>query len=119
MRKVEAVCTTDDPIDSLEWHQKISKDVSDVILRPAFSPDKAMAADDVAVLNAYIGKLEAVTDISIADFDSYLRALKKRHDYFAANGCSISDHGLEQIYAEDYTDEEIRAIFAKIRAKQT
>lgn len=118
MRKVEAVCTTDDPIDSLEWHQKLAKDGSDVTVRPAFRPDKAMAADDVAGLNAYIAKLEAVTDISIGDYDTYLLAIKKRHDYFAANGCSISDHGLEQIYAEDYTDEEIKAIFSKIRANQ-
>jgi glucuronate isomerase len=117
-RKVEAVCTTDDPIDSLEWHQKLVKDGSDIIVRPAYRPDNAMAADNVAVLNEYIGKLEAVTDISIGDFDTYLSALKKRHDYFAANGCGISDHGLEQIYAEDYTDEEIKSIFAKIRAHQ-
>ncbi|MFD2161324.1 glucuronate isomerase [Paradesertivirga mongoliensis] len=118
MRKVEAVCTTDDPIDSLEWHQKLAKDGSDITVRPAFRPDKAMAADDVAGLNAYIAKLEAVTDISVGDYDTYLLAIKKRHDYFAANGCSISDHGLEQIYAEDYTDEEIKAIFSKIRANQ-
>lgn len=118
-RNVEAVCTTDDPIDSLEWHQKIANEGVDITVRPAFRPDKAMAADDVAGLNAYIAKLEAVTDLNISDFDTYLSALKKRHDYFAANGCSISDHGLEQIYAEDYTDEEIKSIFSKIRANQT
>jgi glucuronate isomerase len=117
-RKVEAVCTTDDPIDSLEWHQKLVKDGSNIIVRPAYRPDNAMAADNVSVLNDYIGKLEAVTDMSIGDFDTYLSALKKRHDYFAANGCGISDHGLEQIYAEDYTDEEIKTIFAKIRANK-
>ena len=118
MRNVEAVCTTDDPIDSLEWHQKIAKDGSSLIVRPAFRPDKAMAADDVAGLNAYINKLEQVTDLTIGDFDTYLSALKQRHDYFAANGCSISDHGLEQIYAEDYTDAEIKSIFSKIRANE-
>ncbi|WP_256010722.1 glucuronate isomerase [Desertivirga xinjiangensis] len=117
-RKVEAVCTTDDPIDSLEWHQKIANEGGDITVRPAFRPDKAMAADDVAALNAYITKLEAVTDLNISDFDTYLSALKNRHDYFAANGCSISDHGLEQIYAEDYTDAEIKTIFSKIRANQ-
>lgn len=117
-RKVEAVCTTDDPVDSLNFHQQISKDGAEIIVRPAFRPDKAMAAEDVAGLNAYIGKLEAVTDLSISDFDIFLKALKNRHDYFAANGCSISDHGLEQIYAEDYTDEEIKSIFLKIRSNQ-
>ena len=112
------MCTTDDPIDSLNFHQQISKDGAEIIVRPAFRPDKAMAAEDVAGLNAYIGKLEAVTDLSISDFDTFLKALKNRHDYFAANGCSISDHGLEQIYAEDYTDEEIKSIFLKIRSNQ-
>src|SRR5690606_10388712 len=79
-------------------------------------PDKAMNADDVAGLNAYINKLVELTGTSIYDYDSYLSALKSRHDYFAANGCSVSDHGLEQIYAEDYTLEEVKAIFAKIRS---
>lgn len=119
MRKVEVVCTTDDPIDSLNFHQQLLKNGSDIQMRPAFRPDKAMAADDVAGLNTYIGKLEAVTDLSISDFDTFLKALKKRHDYFAENGCKLSDHGLEQIYAEDYTDQEISAIFLKIRSNQT
>lgn len=118
MRKVEAVCTTDDPIDSLNFHQQIVNDGAELIVRPTFRPDKAMAADDVAGLNAYIAKLEEVTDLSIADFDTFLKALKNRHDYFAANGCKLSDHGLEQIYAEDYTDQEIKSIFSKIRSNQ-
>jgi len=119
MRNVEAVCTTDDPIDSLNFHQQVIKDGAEIKVRPAFRPDKAMAADDIAGLNAYIEKLEAVTDLSIADFDTYLKALKQRHDYFAENGCKISDHGLEQIYAEDYTDQEIKSIFLKIRSNQS
>lgn len=115
---VKVICTTDDPIDNLEHHQKIIKDGAAVKVAPAFRPDKAMAADDIAGLNAYIDKVEQVTNISIHSFDSYLTALKQRHDYFAANGCKVSDHGLEQIYAEDYTDAEISAIFQKIRSNQ-
>jgi glucuronate isomerase len=118
MRKVEVVCTTDDPVDSLEWHRKVAASGASIVVRPAFRPDKAMAAEDVASLNAYIGKLEAVSGMTISGFDSYLEALKKRHDYFAENGCSVSDHGLEQIYAEDYTEAEIRTIFTKIRNNQ-
>jgi len=114
--KVEAVCTTDDPIDSLEHHQKIAAEGIALQVRPTFRPDKAMAADDVASLNEYINKVEKVTDLSIADFDTYLKALKQRHDYFDKNGCRVSDHGLEQIYAEDYTEEEISKIFLKIRS---
>lgn len=113
--KVETLCTTDDPLDSLEFHQKIKNDGVDIKVLPAFRPDKAMNADDVAGLNAYINKLAELTGAEINDYDTYLSALKARHDYFAANGCSVSDHGLEQIYAEDYTLEEVKAIFEKIR----
>jgi len=112
---VETICTTDDPLDNLAYHQQLSGN-NVVKVLPAFRPDKAMNADDTVALNAYIDKLEEVADVSISDYDSYLQALKKRHDYFAANGCSVSDHGLENIYAEDYTEEEVRAIFSKIRS---
>lgn len=115
---VKVICTTDDPIDNLEHHQKIAADGFETKVVPAFRPDKAMAADDVAGLNTYINKVQEVTNIAIDSFDAYLSALKKRHDYFAANGCKVSDHGLEQIYAEDYTDAEISTIFKKIRANQ-
>lgn len=60
-----------------------------------------------------------MVNVSIRSLDDYLKALKNRHDFFAANGCSVSDHGLEQIYAEDYTEAEISIIFDKIRANQT
>jgi len=115
---VKVICTTDDPIDNLEFHQKIVADGAVAKILPAFRPDKAMNADDVAGLNAYIDKVGEVTNIAINSLDAYLAALKQRHDYFAANGCSVSDHGLEQIYAEDYTDGEVAAIFEKIRANK-
>lgn len=115
---VEAVCTTDDPIDNLEYHQQIKASGCSTKVLPAYRPDKSMNADDLPGLNAYIDKVAQVTDTEINDYESYLAALKKRHDFFAENGCSVSDHGLEQIYAEDYTQEEIRSIFTKIRTKQ-
>ncbi len=113
---VEMICTTDDPIDSLEHHQKIKQSGWKVKVFPAFRPDKAMNPDDVAALNDYINKLEAVSDTAINNYSDYLKALKSRHDYFAANDCSVSDHGLEQIYAADYTDHEITTIFNNIRS---
>ncbi|MCC2600743.1 glucuronate isomerase [Sphingobacterium sp. FBM7-1] len=119
MMNVEVVCTTDDPIDSLNFHQQFAKEQESFKMLPAFRPDKAMNSDDVQALNAYIDQVEAVTNTSINSFSAYLDALKARHDFFAANGCSVSDHGLEQIYAEDYTDQEIAAIFEKIRTNQT
>ncbi|MGI4805297.1 MAG: glucuronate isomerase [Janthinobacterium lividum] len=116
---VETICTTDDPLDNLQFHQALKKDGAKVKMLPAFRPDKAMNPDDLEVLNAYIDKLEAVTNTSINSYDAYLSALKSRHDYFGANGGSVSDHGLEHIYAEDYTSEEIKNIFEKIRAKNS
>jgi glucuronate isomerase len=114
-KNVEVVGTTDDPLDNLSYHQKLKQDGYGVKVLPAYRPDKAMNADDIAGLNKYIDQLQAVANVSISNIDEYLQALKARHDYFAENGCKLSDHGLEQIYAEDYTDGEIAAIFIKIR----
>lgn len=112
---VEVIGTTDDPLDDLACHQKIKQDGFGVKVLPSFRPDKAMNLDDTFLLNQYINKLEDVTGKTIAVFEDYLSALKDRHDYFAANGCRVSDHGLEHIYAEDYREEEIAVIFKKIR----
>lgn len=114
--KVEIICTTDDPIDTLEHHQAIKDDEFEIKILPAFRPDKAMNVDEASVFNSYLAKLETASKISIASFNDYLDALKNRHDFFASMGCSVSDHGLEQMYAEDYTDAEIEAAFNKIRS---
>jgi glucuronate isomerase len=112
---VKVVCTTDDPIDNLEYHKKIKADNLDVKVLPAYRPDKAMNVDDAALFNAYVAKVEAASNTSVGSYSDYLSALKKQHDFFATMGCGVSDHGLEQIYAEDYTDTEIKNIFDKIR----
>ncbi|QMW04321.1 glucuronate isomerase [Spirosoma foliorum] len=118
---VETVCTTDDPVDSLENHQKLADERSvdtgfEIGVLPTFRPDKAMAVEDTAVFNQYVGRLEAASNLSISTFADFLAALRQRHDYFAAMGCKLSDHGLEQIYAEEYSDGEINVIFDKIRS---
>lgn len=112
---VKVVCTTDDPLDSLEYHQKIKEDGVEVKVLPTFRPDKAMAVENVANFVTYVGKLEAVVGRSLSTLEEYLGALKERHDFFAEMGGKLSDHGLEQIYAEDYTEDEIAAIFLKIK----
>src|SRR5437868_5014295 len=113
---VKVLCTTDDPTDSLEHHKKIKDDGFEIKILPAYRPDKAMNVDDVAAFNAYADKLEKVADVSISTYDDYLKALKKRHDFFATMGCSVSDHGLEQLSVEDFTDIEIQQIFNRIRS---
>ncbi len=115
--KVRVVCTTDDPVDSLEHHQAIAKDNFEIKVLPAFRPDKAMQVDDLNQFNEYVGKLEAVTDTDIRTFDAYLQALKSRHDYFATRNCVVSDHGLDHLYADNYTDQEIKLVFEKIRSR--
>ena len=112
---VKTICTTDDPLDDLAYHQKIKADGFEVPVLPAFRPDAAMNVDNAANFNNYIKKLETVTETYIANYYDFLKALKMRHDYFALNGCTISDHGLEEIYAEEYTKHEIETIFDKIR----
>jgi glucuronate isomerase len=113
---VKLICTTDDPVDNLEYHQQIKKDNWSTKVLPAFRPDKAMNVDDANTFNNYLTGLEKAADVSISTYNDYLAALKKRHNYFVANNCSVSDHGLEEIYAEDYTATEIAGIFAKIRS---
>ncbi len=114
---VEVLCTTDDPLDTLEYHQKIRQSDCPVRVLPAFRPDKAMNVDDLGALNQYIDRLSALTGKEINEMDQYYAALKARHDFFAENGASVSDHGLEQIYAEPSTPETVAGIFQKIRKR--
>jgi len=111
---VKVVCTTDDPVDSLEHHKKIADDNFEIKILPAYRPDKAMTVDDPVVFKKYVQKVEAAANVSVSSYNDYLNALKKRHDFFASMGCSVSDHGLEHIYADDYTESEIKNIFDKV-----
>jgi glucuronate isomerase len=111
---VKLVCTTDDPIDSLEYHTQIKEDGFEIPILPAFRPDNAMNVSSAAKFNTYVKKLEGVTNIAISSFDDFLYALQNRHDFFASMGCNVSDHGLENIDAEDFTGSEINTIFSKI-----
>jgi glucuronate isomerase len=112
--KVEAVCTTDDPIDSLEHHIKTKNDGFEVKMLPTWRPDKAMAVENPVTFRAYVEELSKVSEITISSFDDLISALRKRHDFFAEQGCKLSDHGIEEFYAEDYTEAEIKMIFNKV-----
>jgi len=111
---VESIGTTDDPLDDLLSHQKIKADGFSAKVLPSFRPDKAMNADNVPEFYSYIKKLGEISGQQITNFNQFLDALKGRHDFFAENGCNVSDHGLEQLYCEEYTDAEIEAIFSKV-----
>jgi len=120
MRKynVDVVCTTDDPIDTLEHHIKTQKDGFEVKMLPTWRPDKAMAVEDSATFRGYVEQLSKSAGINISTFDDMISALSKRQDFFAEAGCKLSDHGIEEFYAEDYKEAEIKAIFNKVYGGQ-
>ena len=111
---VEIVCTTDDPVDDLRYHKQYAAENGFTRMIPAWRPDKAMAVENAKNFRAYIEKLSEVSGVTISCFQDVIDALQKRHDFFAENGCKLSDHGIEEFYAEDYTEEEIKAIFNKV-----
>ena len=110
---VEAVCTTDDPADSLEYHRKL-KDSFDVRVLPTFRPDNIIKTDDPAKFAAYVLKLGESSGIKIKDLDSLISALDARHRHFHENGCRISDHGLDRFYYSAFTAAEITRSLQKL-----
>ncbi len=112
---VETLCTTDDPIDSLEFHQQIKQDGFGVTVLPAFRPDRALKVENIISFNDYVNSLEKVTNFEIRTFPLFVEALEKRHQFFHERGCRLSDHGIETFYAEDYSYKDIAQIFEKIR----
>lgn len=111
---VEIVCTTDDPVDDLRFHKQYAAENGFTRMIPAWRPDKAMAVENPVNYKAYIEKLSEVSGVAISKFQNVIDALQKRHEFFAENGCKLSDHGIEEFYAEDYTDNEINEIFNKV-----
>ena len=116
---VEVICTTDDPVDSLEHHQKIREDGFETKVLPAWRPDKSMAVEDAVTYNLYLDTLEQAADTTISTFMGLLTALQNRHDYFHQMGCRISDHGLEGFISKDFDYQEIERLFLKIRKGRT
>ncbi len=112
---VTTLCTTDDPIDDLRFHRQIAESDFDIKILPAWRPDKAMAVDHPGPYNQYLDKLEEVSGIEIRSYATLLEGLQKRHDFFASMGSKVSDHGIEEFYAEDYTQQEVDKFFMKIR----
>ncbi|MCX7603113.1 MAG: glucuronate isomerase [Bryobacteraceae bacterium] len=114
--KVRAVCTTDDPADDLRWHRQIAASPLKTKVFPTYRPDRAFLVDKPDVFNAWLGRLAAAANVDIADFQSFLDALKKRHDAFHELGCRLSDHGLNVCFARPCPQEKASEIFEKARA---
>ncbi len=115
--RVSVICTTDDPVDSLEHHRKIRDDgVVKTRVYPTFRPDKALAIDQPEAFNAWTERLAEATGCDCGKFDGFLDALKSRHDFFHSLGGRLSDHGMSRCDNEDCTDVEARAVFDKGRS---
>lgn len=110
---VTLLCTTDDPVDSLKWHDRIAADESfDVQVLPAWRPDRAMNLEKPDYLD-YLKKLEKTSEVKIDSFAALMEALCKRMDYFAERGCRVSDHGLEYVMFAPASEKEVEALFAR------
>lgn len=111
--KVEVVCTTDDPADSLEYHFKIRKiDGFETAVLPSFRPDKGLEINRATFL-PWIGRLSEASGLSIASYDELLAALETRIRFFHAAGGRVSDHAVDTVMYEEATKEEAGEIFAK------
>ena len=112
---VKVVCTTDDPVDSLEYHLQIAKNPFATQIRPAWRSDKASKIETLKVWNEWMDKLGVAAKMPVKTYDDFLNAMKKRHDFFAKAGCVVSDYGITEIFAAPYTEKEVAAIFKKAR----
>lgn len=115
--KVEVVGTTDDPIDSLEYHDQVKVEKCDFKMVPTFRPDKSIHIESSSFVN-YIKSLSEVVEFSISTFEDLLDALKNRANYFRIKGCVMADHGLEQCYAEEINYEISNKTFQKVLMKK-
>lgn len=111
-KNVEFVGTTDDPTDNLEAHKALSKEDFSITVSPSFRPDKGLAIENDDFL-AWVEKLEQATNTSVKNYEAFLNGLASRVDYFDEHGCRSSDHGINVIFYEAATKEEVSAIFQK------
>jgi len=120
LRKVntEVVCTTEDPTDKLEHHQKLSKSDFNVKVSTAFRPDKAILISNEGY-NIYIDTLGESANVNIKTYEDLCSALRNRIDYFHKNGCKLCDHGLNNIEFENFTENEVNSIFRKKRENKS
>lgn len=113
--RVRALCTTDDPVDDLAWHRKCRDDGFEVGVHPTFRPDRALAVHQPEAWNAWCDRLGAAAGVDISSYGRLLEALEKRHAFFHAQGCRLSDHGLNHAHASFIPDVRAANIFDRAR----
>ena len=107
---VKELCTTDDPLDSLEWHKKLAK--GEIKVRPSFRPDMVLAAGSPGFAD-YISKLQETDGTRFRSIDDMMEALGRRMDFFKQNGCVVSDHSLENDFYLPTNWNVVNYIFEK------
>lgn len=113
-RKVEVVCTTDDPLDDLIWHRSHAKTNPSIRMYPAFRPDKAMKVWDGPAFRAYVAQATQMAGHPLDELSDYLGFLSQRHDFFHSHGCRLSDHGLERIHFVDTNEKRAAKTYGKL-----
>jgi glucuronate isomerase len=116
--KAEVVCTTDDPVDTLEFHKALQGNKKMRVL-PSFRPDTTYAAQNAENYNKYLARLEQSSGVEIRNFNNLVDAIQKRHDFFNTIGCRVSDHGLDYIPYARYNDTEVAGSFLKVRSGES
>jgi glucuronate isomerase len=110
---VKTVCTTDDPADDLRYHKAMAASGAATQMLPAFRPDKALTVNQPQSFNAWLKQLSEAAGTEIDSFATFLEVLRARHDFFHAQGCRLSDHGMNQCYASFCNEKTAAAIFAR------
>ncbi len=113
--KVKVVCTTDDPVDNLEYHRTFAKSGHPTKMLPAFRPDKALTVNSPVGFNKWVEQLAAAANVDISSFSAFISALEKRHEYFHSQGCRLSDHGMNHCFADFCSEKVAAGIFDKAR----
>jgi glucuronate isomerase len=116
--RVTDLCTTDDPTDDLRYHEALAKSDLGIGVFPAFRPDMALAVNRPELFNRWLSRLTEASNVDIRNFSTFLDALRHRHDSFHEHGCRLSDHGLDQCYADFCSDRIAADIFEQARRGQ-
>ena len=115
---VKVVGTTDDPTDSMEFHQQLVGEDTDFKMVPTFRPDRGMDVGNSDAFQKWVAKLGEVAEMEITNFDDFLEALDKRHAFFHELGARASDHGLDELSFEPFTNTKVSSIFKKVMSGQ-
>lgn len=116
---VRVLCTTDDPTDTLEYHQQLQDEKFEIGVYPTWRPDKALAAGDPVTWNAWIDQLASVSKQEISTYTELLSALENRIEFFHALGCRLSDHGLEKFHRAPESIQTVESVFNLARQGKT